>query len=96
MPHLLHEAAKRNFAYTADELWASSTMANEITLYKQNVQRIPRKTFSVFRTAKKFPRGSNNNMKDNMGNSNAEKAIVCSTYELINFSLYCKKLCNTR
>lgn len=67
-------------------------MANGITLNKPNVQCILGKTFYIFKTTKRFPSGSNDSMKDNMGNNNAEKAIVSSIYELINFSLHCKNL----
>lgn len=81
-----------HFASTAVELWASSVMANGMALNNWNVQCILGKTFHVFKTAKRFPGGSNENMKENTMNNNAEKALVASIYELINFSLYCKNL----
>lgn len=67
-------------------------MANGFTLNKPNVQRILRKTFCAFKTTKQFPGGSNNSMKDDMGNNNAEKATVSSISELINSSLRRKDL----
>jgi len=85
-------AAKLNFTYTAEELCASSVMANGITSNRPNLQCVLGKTFYVFKTTKQFPSGSSDSMKDNTGNTNAGKAIISSIYELTNFSLHCKKL----
>lgn len=58
--------------------------ADGISLNKPNVQCILGKTFYVFKTTNRSPSGSNDSMKGNTGNNNAEKAGVSSTYELIN------------
>lgn len=63
-----------------------------MALNNPNAQCIVGKTFYVLKTVKRFPSGSNESMKENMRNNNAEKAFVTSIYELINFSLYCKNL----